>query len=589
MAPDLRHTGISIVGRVPWGTHFSVFYESAADLLEVIVPFFTAGLDNNEFCLCTVAQHITGHDVVQALRQAVPDVDRYFDGNAIEIVRAEDFYAGAGPFDAGKTTGHLRERLDRALSAGFSGLRVNGDEAWLGNNDWTAFSQYEQALGQAIAGTPSIVLCAYRLEASSPGQILDVAQAHEFVIAKRGGQWERLETTALKETKHELEALRDGLERRVIVRTRQLEQTNEQLRTEIIERKQAQAALSESEERFAKAFRSSPISNTISRAADGRFIEVNDAFVRMFGYERAEVVGRSAVELNLWIDPAERPLLMNTLKDKGSIKDFEARARTKSGEMLELVLFGERIEVGGDECLLMTAYDRTSGKRAERALQAASDQLKALSRRLVEIQEAERRQLARELHDRIGQNLTALGINLDIVTAQSAKAAGEVRSRLEDSIALVESTADAIVNVLSELRPPMLDDLGLLPALEWYAREFSTRTGVDVSVVGDDQMRRPPPGVDIALFRIAQEALNNVAKHARAQSVDIELTSNSEWVLTISDNGVGLAARAQPQSCASSGFGMVTMRERALAIGGRFEVLARAGGGTSVVVRVPSP
>jgi signal transduction histidine kinase len=163
-----------------------------------------------------------------------------------------------------------------------------------------------------------------------------------------------------------------------------------------------------------------------------------------------------------------------------------------------------------------------------------------------------------------------------------------VTRRLEDSVALVEATADEIVNVLSELRPPMLDDLGLLAALEWYAKEFSTRTGIDVSVVGEDRMHRVPPPAEIALFRIAQEALNNVAKHARARHVDIELTSNGECVLTVSDDGVGLRPHAQPESRSSTGFGMVTMRERALSVGGCFEILPRPGGGTSVVVRVPS-
>jgi signal transduction histidine kinase len=142
------------------------------------------------------------------------------------------------------------------------------------------------------------------------------------------------------------------------------------------------------------------------------------------------------------------------------------------------------------------------------------------------------------------------------------------------------------VNVLSELRPPMLDELGLLSALEWYAREFSERTGIEVSVVGDDPMRRVPPQAEIALFRIAQEALNNVAKHSRAREVDIELTSNGECALSVSDDGVGLHPNPQRNGRPST-FGVVTMRERALSIGGRFEIRARPGGGTSVVVRIP--
>jgi hypothetical protein len=99
----LRQTGISVVGRVPWGTHFSVFYESNADFLDVVVPFFKTGLESNEFCICTIAAHLTEHDVVTALRRAVPDLERYLDKHAIEIVRSEDFYT-AGAFNVRRTT-----------------------------------------------------------------------------------------------------------------------------------------------------------------------------------------------------------------------------------------------------------------------------------------------------------------------------------------------------------------------------------------------------------------------------------------------------------------------------------------------------
>ena len=110
---------------------------------------------------------------------------------------------------------------------------------------------------------------------------------------------------------------------------------------------------------------------------------------------------------------------------------------------------------------------------------AANERIQALSRHLVEVQESERKELSRELHDRVGQNLTALDINLDILKTQlSGDDRAELRSRLEDSISLVGSTADAIENVMSELRPPMLDTHGLLPALHWYAKEFSQRTAL---------------------------------------------------------------------------------------------------------------
>ncbi len=224
-----------------------------------------------------------------------------------------------------------------------------------------------------------------------------------------------------------------------------------------------------------------------------------------------------------------------------------------------------------------------------RDLRASTEQLQALSRRLVDIQETDRRQFSRELHDRIGQNLTALSINLDILKTQlSNNESAEFRSRLDDSAALLESTAGAVENVMSELRPPMLDDYGLLPALQWYGKQFSNRTGIRVEVHGDERMERQTPAVEIALFRIAQEALNNIAKHAHAGSVDVRLErSGGQFVMSVSDDGVGIDAASIADSTRRPGLGMVTMRERTQAIGGHFEIVAAPGGGTRVVARIP--
>lgn len=228
-------------------------------------------------------------------------------------------------------------------------------------------------------------------------------------------------------------------------------------------------------------------------------------------------------------------------------------------------------------------------RESEKELRASTEQLQALSRRLVDVQESERRQFSRELHDRVGQNLTALSISVDILKTQlSGNGSEAVRTRLNDAATLLESTAGSIENVMSELRPPMLDDYGLLPALQWYANEFSGRTGIQVNVEGDERMDRLPQESEIALFRITQEALNNIAKHAHATRVDIALEhSGTQIVMSVADDGVGLDAAPAPMSRRRPGLGMVTMRERTQAVGGRFEIGAASGRGTRVVVRIP--
>jgi PAS domain S-box-containing protein len=223
-------------------------------------------------------------------------------------------------------------------------------------------------------------------------------------------------------------------------------------------------------------------------------------------------------------------------------------------------------------------------KRAEEASQKSAQRLERLSHRLLTVQEEERRRLSRELHDQLGVTLTALSINLGMLKG-SVQRDAHASARVDDSAELVKSAAAAIENMVADLRPPMLDDHGLAAALEWYGRQLSARVGVDVTVRAVEPDLRVPPDAAIALFRIAQEALNNVAKHAGAERVWINLwRKDAEFVMSISDDGIGLQKTEDSQR---SGLGMTTMRERAQAIGGRFAIEPLPEGGTRVTVGVP--
>jgi PAS domain S-box-containing protein len=293
------------------------------------------------------------------------------------------------------------------------------------------------------------------------------------------------------------------------------------------------------------------------------------------------------------IHPDDIPRVLNkwaTAMTNGNPSEDELRLRRADGEYRWFLVrtVPLRDERGNIVKWYGTSTDIEDRKRAEYALRDAASQLEALSRRLVALQESERKELARELHDRIGQSLTALNINLKILaTALPVQASDELRARLADSEALVESSTAAIGNVMSDLRPPMLDDHGLVVALEWYARQFSSRTGIAVTVRGREPDKRTPPETEIALFRIAQEALNNVLKHARASRGQITLErSDSAYVMSVQDDGVGFAV-ADERAERQPGLGMVTMRERSQAVGGTLEVRTNPGTGTRLTVRVP--
>jgi two-component system sensor histidine kinase UhpB len=248
------------------------------------------------------------------------------------------------------------------------------------------------------------------------------------------------------------------------------------------------------------------------------------------------------------------------------------------GEVRELRSHGEvvRDEAGRPLKVVGACLDITEHKAAEAAL-------RALSRRLVQAEETERRRVARELHDQVGQNLSALNINLDIVMGSLRDAA--LKRRMEDSLRLVDGTLQSIEAVMAELRPPLLDEYGLGAALAWYAEEYSQRTGIKVTV---DKARDPGnalrPEAAVALFRIAQEALNNVAKHAGAKLVRIGLSLEGEEMnLSITDDGCGFDPAQPPRGR----WGMSTMRERAEAAGGRFLIDSVPGKGTTVRAAVP--
>jgi signal transduction histidine kinase len=208
------------------------------------------------------------------------------------------------------------------------------------------------------------------------------------------------------------------------------------------------------------------------------------------------------------------------------------------------------------------------------------------ARRLVEVQETERRALASQLHDLVGQNLAGLSINLNIVKSQLAPTEdNRIGARLNDSLALVEETIESIRDVMAELRPAVLDDYGLTAGLRWYAEKFTKRTGLPTAVIEQGSSRRLPPAVEAALFRIAQEALANTAKYAEARKTVVALATTDQSVrLVIEDDGRGFDPSTTRQPVRDHGWGLMIMRERAAAVGADLTVESELGRGTHVIV-----
>jgi DNA-binding CsgD family transcriptional regulator len=189
-----RPTGIIVQGNIPWGTHLCLFHESKQDLLNTMVPYFRAGLENREFCLWILQPRISRQDALQALRRGVPDFDRYMSEGSIELIPQSRWFAVSGRFETAAVVQRFRVKLEDAISRGYAGLRVNGSPAWLHAADPTTFRDFERKLDELIAGEKMIVVCSFSLSDSDATLVLDAARTHKFTAALRDGAWEVIET-----------------------------------------------------------------------------------------------------------------------------------------------------------------------------------------------------------------------------------------------------------------------------------------------------------------------------------------------------------------------------------------------------------
>ena len=242
MDANLRPSGIEGLGDMSWGTHFCLFYETKEDLLDFFIPFFRAGLEHQEFCLCVASEPLIAEEAERAMRQAIPDFERYVAEGQLEITPHRDWYLKDGYFDEQGVLQGWIDRLDRALAKGFSGVRFAANFL-LEKPDWESFVRFEAKLEDTLHGLQIEGLCAYSLNRYSAANMLDVIRHHQFTLARRDRTWEPLESAQLKRAHDEVLKLNAELEQRVTQRTAELAAANEQLRREIDERNKSETRL----------------------------------------------------------------------------------------------------------------------------------------------------------------------------------------------------------------------------------------------------------------------------------------------------------------------------------------------------------
>jgi len=332
----IRRTGIDIVGDVPWGTHLCQFYETKDDLIEILVPYLKAGLENNEFCMCVTSKPMQKEEARAALSKEVSNLDDYINKGQMEILDYSEWYTKSGQFHSDEVLQGWIDKEKAALENGFDGLRLSANTLWLERKDWRDFNDYEATVDSVIGNHQMLVMCTYSLEKCNTSDVIEVVSVHESALIRKGNKWQLIED---------------------------------------VERKQAKKQARESEERLCVFMEMAPDAFALFDS-ELNLVKINKAGLQMFpaGTREEDVIGKSVTELYPGIE------------ETGRYEDYGGVIETGQPFFIDDVGVDPRLGVEGPavsafkigDGLGLIVTDLTERKRSEEALRKAEDKHRGL-------------------------------------------------------------------------------------------------------------------------------------------------------------------------------------------------------------------
>lgn len=320
---------------------------------------------------------------------------------------------------------------------------------------------------------------------------------------------------------------------------------------------------------------------------DGTIVSWNQGAEAIYGYTAEELLGRSISQLVLPQNKNRVPVILGRIKNGQRVDLYETTHVRKNGENVSVSLNISPIRDASGEILGMSAIARdiTESKIREDQLRRSTERLRALSTRLQSIREEERTTLARDIHDELGQRLTGLMMDLVSLSQKPPKDKDVLAQRIKSMEGIIDDTIKLVRRISAELRPGILDDLGLVAAMEWQLNDFKKRTGMECEFLSDCDDSSLDRDLSTALFRVFQETLTNIIRHARATHVRIEIHDRDGFItLTVEDNGKGIS---EAEISDSGSLGLLGIRERVFIFGGDVDISGAGNRGTRVIVKIP--